>query len=106
MSTRPDFVLDFAEDAITLQDAAAYQRVVQQAVDVHMDRERIRHGLWKQYSAMDQIRQAKIKVERVFQALEYAEREGADPPAIDILEEIPDIINYSIFAARILKGEV
>jgi len=87
-------------------DAAAYHRVIQTAVDVHTERERIRHGLWKQYSALDQLRQAKIKIERMVQALEYAAQEGTPVPTVDLLEEAPDIINYTVFAARILKGEV
>ena len=91
---------------LSKEDADACHRVLQRAMDVHVEREHIRHGLWKKYTALDQARQAKIKIERVVQALEYAIREGTPLPTVDLLEEVPDIINYSIFTARILKGEI
>jgi hypothetical protein len=47
-------------------------------------------------------------VERIFQALEYAEQEDTpltNMAAAELVEEGCDIINYTIFALRILRGE-
>jgi len=87
-------------------DAHQYVAVIQRAVDVHVEREKIRHGLWKRYPALDQVRQAKIKIERMYAALEHAALEGTDIPVIDLTEEAVDIINYTVFAARILRNDV
>lgn len=96
--------LDYGD--LGVADAKSYHRIIQNAVDVHVEREKIRHGLWKQYTALDQVRQAKIKIERMFQALEYVEQGDGEVPTVDLIEEAADIINYTVFAARILKGEV
>jgi hypothetical protein len=75
---------------------------------VHLDRERARHGLWKDYPAIDQVRQIKIKSERVMHALERRAQgiDLTDEEEQLMLEEYPDLINYAIFGWRIETGRV
>lgn len=93
---------------ISDDDLVAYFNCCLEALAVHLDRERTRHGLWKQYPAIDQVRQIKIKAERILSMLDRQlrgiplTREEQDK----MMEEYPDLINYSIFAWRIELGEV
>lgn len=98
---RPSNVVEgiFASRNIGMTDIQEYWQVVNKAFLIHDDREAIRHGLWKKYSALDQMRQVKIKAERVIHTLE----DRGDP--LLVLPELPDIINYSIFGHRILEGK-
>ena len=82
-------------------DATQYFDVMREAWHVHLDREAIRHGLWKKHPAVDQMRQVKIKTERVLNTLENNPEDS-----VLILPEIPDIINYSIFGHRIIQGNI
>lgn len=87
-------------DPISEKDTEAYGKVIEQAFAVHQDRERVRRGLWKKYPAEDQLKQVKIKLERVLHQLE----EGI-VDVDNVREELVDIINYSVFAYRIVDGE-
>lgn len=102
-----DVAFKDATGIISDSDATAYFLVIEQAWSVHIDREAIRHGLWKEYSAADQVNQIKVKADRVWRSLEIIGR-GAGNPALvkNVLEELPDIINYSVFAHRIMDGKV
>lgn len=60
---------------------------------VYEQRDGIRQGLWKEYTPHDQLVQAKIKIERCLQALKLGRPQ-------DVIDEAPDIINYTAFAAR------
>lgn len=74
---------------------------------VHLDRENVRHGLWKQYDAIDQARQVKIKGDRVMHT--YERLSGADRLVQDtmvILSELDDVINYAVFAKRLIQGTI
>lgn len=79
------------------------------AFAVHLDRERIRRGLWKEYPALDQFTQVKIKVDRIINSLKLEEMAGGammDPIITNIVEESYDISNYVNFGARIVQGKV
>ena len=79
-------------------DLSEYVEVVQRALDIHVEKDAIRRGLWKDYPAKDQFFQIKVKADRASRILE---RGSLDPSeAANVLEETYDIINYSTFAAR------
>lgn len=69
----------------------------------HLDREAIRHGLWKEYPMIDQARQMKIKADRVMHTLEGPKPES---DVGFVIAEIDDIINYGIFATRLCTGAI
>jgi len=69
-----------------------------QAMVTYKERDAVRQGLWKQYAAEDQLRQAQIKIERCLQSLKVGRPH-------DVSKEVPDIINYTIFAARLCDGQ-
>jgi hypothetical protein len=84
------------EEAISDEDVIAYFDVLIGAFKVHIDREKKRHGLWKDYPAADQIDQIRFKADRVKRMIERG-GEGVDG---EIVNEAYDIINYATFAAR------
>lgn len=96
------------DGAISTQDLREYFGVFQDAYVVHLDRERIRHGLWKDYPAEDQFNQIKIKIDRITRSLELIRRleaEGDNEVKISSLKEnieseSHDIINYATFGVR------
>jgi hypothetical protein len=75
------------------------------AFAVHLDREQIRRGLWKQYPALDQFNQIKVKVDRVINSLKLGD-ELQSAIVQNIVEESYDIVNYANFGARIVQGRV
>lgn len=103
------------EGVISPEDVSDYFDVITDAFGVHIDRERIRHGLWKDYPAEDQGNQIKVKIDRVLRSLERLkfipentpeqrlEREALKQNAVS---EGHDIINYANFLIRILEGKV
>lgn len=102
LNSNIDEILDVG--AISEEDLKAYLTCCLDALAVHLDRERARHGLWKDYPAIDQVRQIKIKTERILRTLERADDLALHPDSAEqqkMLEEYPDIINYAIFAWRI-----
>jgi hypothetical protein len=91
------------DDVITKDDVCNYINVILDAFAVHLDRERVRHGLWKRYDAKEQWRNVVVKGDRVESIL----RDGPSLTQAEIdaaLEECYDIINYTVFTARILTG--
>jgi len=68
---------------------------------VYEERDGVRQGLWKDYTARDQLVQAKIKIERCISSLDKHHPDAHE----HILSETPDIINYTIFAERKINGE-
>lgn len=94
-----------AGSTITPQDAYEYVSCFRDAAQVHVDRERIRRGLWKDYDADDQIRQAFIKSDRIRKILEIAHKESRGLTSTEMDEigsECDDIINYATFTKRSL----
>ena len=93
----------FDGSTITADDAREYMIAIRGAVEVHVDRERKRHGLWKEYGAEDQIRQIKLKSERIMKMYEQALKESRELNATEqaaVVEECQDMINYSVFGIR------
>jgi hypothetical protein len=95
---------------ITRHDFLAYWDVLQEAFAIHIDREAIRHGLWKDYPAGDQAGQIKTKVDRVLRSLELIET--MDPESAEFIAQVTnvasemlDIINYAVFTVRKMRGE-
>lgn len=91
---------------ISDEDLGAFIDCCLDALEVHLDRERSRHGLWKNYPAIDQVRQIKLKAERIMSMLDRQLR-GIPLTRAEtdkMLEEYPDIINYAIFSWRIERG--
>lgn len=86
---------------ISEADWNEYWNVIKGAMDTYIDREKVRHGLWKQYPAKDQMAQVKIKSERVLHALDHAPGQS-----LIMLAELDDIINYAVFTHRIINGKV
>jgi hypothetical protein len=75
------------------QDRQEHTSVFDAAMRVYEERDAVRQGLWKDYRPEDQLIQAKIKIERCLQALKLRR-------PLDVIHEVPDILNYTIFAAR------
>ena len=94
-----------AGDEISQEDRTEYMNVVAGALLVHLDRERIRHGLWKEYPAKDQVYQISVKADRVKRSLDQGLM-MSDDQRDNAIEELYDIINYAIFGVRILEGNV
>lgn len=88
-------------NAISIADRDSYFAVLLQAFRVYLDRENVRHGLWKQYPARDQVQQIKIKAERVVSILDREENTSEELAVV--LEELRDIINYAVFGYRITE---
>src|ERR1700751_3300702 len=93
---------------IDAYDQEIYMAIVANAIRVHIDRERVRRGLWKEAEAKDQFNMIKIKVDRIMRTLEVLEDEE-DPnlcgQLIDAMtSEALDIINYTVFGVRKLEG--
>lgn len=92
---------------ISSDDAKAYADVIESAISVHLNREAIRKGLWKRYPARDQCNQIKVKIDRILHSLDQIAAVAERNDEIlkqNILEELDDIINYAVFAARQIKG--
>lgn len=85
-------------------DLRAYFEVVAGALEIHNDREKKRHGLWKDYSPRDQLKWSKIKVERIMHAIDN-DKLTREEIAAEIIGEGFDVINYTIFAIRKARGE-
>lgn len=104
-----------AEDLLTLAgqlnsdgtlsgaDLEGYINVILDALAVHVERDRIRHGMWKEYEAKDQVQVMRYKVDRILRSLEI---NAGDPAQIQsCIEECHDIVNYCTFTVRLLRGE-
>ena len=96
--------------ALSEEDAHDYVRVIQAAWAVHVDRERLRNGLWKQYSCRDQAVQIRTKIDRVLNALDLLGGTLSEPMRTEVIhnmvEEFLDIINYADFGVRIAEGTI
>lgn len=103
-------------DLITPEDATAYFGVIEAAFHIHLEKEELRRGLWKRYPAKSQVDTMRVKVDRLLRSLETLPSESRqqsglvrsglrDDMITNMLEELHDIINYAVFAARILRGE-
>lgn len=98
----PDGVLSAA-------DVAGYFEVIFAAFEVHVERERIRKGLWKEYGPGDQLHNVRTKADRIRRSLEQMGDKPYDDEAglrDNVIEEGYDIINYDVFMVRQVKGEV
>jgi|SRR5215831_3123698 len=95
-------------DTISQEDLDDYMDVVQAALEIHFERERVRQGLWKDYEAKDQVNTIKIKADRIVRSFEIMNKNGSDVLHTEILnnvrDELLDIINYANFAVRQLKA--
>jgi hypothetical protein len=83
------------------EELAVHEGVFNRARLVYEERDKVREGLWKDYTARDQLVQAKLKIDRCISLLEKRHPDAKE----HILGETPDIINYTIFAERKLNGE-
>ena len=92
-------------DEISDDDREAYMEVIAESMLIHLDRERIRKGLWKEYPAKDQVYHIRVKADRVMRTLEQG-FEMTEDQKQNAMEELIDIINYSIFAHRILNNRI
>ena len=95
----------FELSTISREDVVGYLTCIKDAVIIHVDREQVRHGLWKDYDGDDQVRQIFIKSDRVRKMYEVAVKQDrpltqAETNAIG--EECDDIINYATFTKRSL----
>ena len=103
-------IQSFGRGTLVTSDVGDYFDVVRDAYNVHLDREEIRCGLWKEYTAMDQVNTMRLKVDRVVRSLERLEimRNGDQDGLAELIEqltfstasELHDIINYANFAVR------
>lgn len=91
-------------DNLSDDDLRKYLEIIRGALEVHNDREKKRHGLWKEYTPHDQLKQVKIKVERILRVIEN-NKLHPDEISADIIGEGLDIINYTVFAIRQAKRE-
>lgn len=93
--------------SISPGDQERYLEVVNVAYAIHLEKESIRHELWKQYPAGDQVNQCRVKVDRILHSMKRVEADPTgdhDPVVANVLEELADIINYAIFAYRQVSG--
>lgn len=81
---------------------------VLEAFAVYVDRDSVRQGLWKEFPAKDQLHQVKIKVDRVLRLLELIGEDKLEKEAgeAQMMEELNDMLNYTIFTKRIIGGEI
>jgi hypothetical protein len=93
-----------ADSTMSRHDQEAYVGVLVDAAIVHVDRERIRRAMWKDYKPIDQIRQIVHKADRCMRILEMSD-EVTHEEAESIYEECMDFINYATFAARQIRKE-
>lgn len=94
-------------ETISSEDFKKYMDVILDALKIHIAKEAVRQGLWKDYPAEDQSNQIKIKIDRVIRSLEIVARGAGNQVIVDnMLEEFHDIINYAVFSVRILGGTV
>jgi len=101
-----EIVLGFLSgNEISETDREQYLEVIASALLVHLDRERVRMGLWKEYPAKDQMSQVRVKTDRVLRSLERG-FEMTEDMKENAIEECYDIINYAIFTVRILTGRI
>jgi hypothetical protein len=97
------------EGIISENDFKAYFGVIAEAFEIHLEKETIRQGLWKEHPAEDQSNQIKIKIDRVIRSLErlrdlkVGEGQLAEALQQNMLEEYADIINYSVFGSRLVN---
>jgi len=95
------------EGTISDADFREYIQVINAALLIHYERERVRQGLWKEYEAKDQVNSIKIKADRLSRSFEILARAKDPDLREELLEnmagELYDIINYSNFAVRQLK---
>lgn len=105
MSRAPErFVTHVAHATpISLEDFHAYHDVFTEAYAIHLDREAVRHGLWKEYPARDQVWQIRVKADRTLRSIDSEDMTEAQ--RVNAMSELLDIINYANFAYRILNGE-
>ena len=92
---------------ISDEDVLAYMSCITSAFAVHVDRELTRFGLWKQFGIQDQVQQIRIKSSRVLHSFELRKNGvlTSEEYVNSVGEELDDIINYAVFARRIIKGE-
>lgn len=95
---------DLAMLPVSEADLEAWVDAAQDALNIHMDKEEERRALWKQYPARDQLSMIKIKTERALHAIDTPAL--ASQAADVVVAEVPDIINYAIFAQRIVQGRI
>jgi len=86
-------------NSLSNQDRLEQREVFDRAMVMYEERDSIRQGLWKEYSAAKQLEQARIKIDRCFNAIKLGRPQ-------DVLEEVPDIINYAAFAERLVREGV
>jgi len=88
-------------------DLEGYINVILDALAVHIERDRIRKGLWKEYHAEDQVEVIRYKADRMRRSLEILAVDGEDEEAqkAAIIEECHDIINYATFTVRLLESK-
>lgn len=89
---------------ISEEDRHDYVNTIMDAFEIHLDRERIRHALWKDYSAADQVRPIRLKADRITRSLEH-DHVPTQEHIDNAVEELLDIINYANFAIRKLRGQ-
>jgi hypothetical protein len=96
------------QGALPEDDAHDYMRVIRMAWDVHVDRERLRKALWKNYSCRDQAVQIRTKIDRVLNALDLLDGDLTESMRAEVthnlVEEFLDITNYANFGVRIAEG--
>lgn len=82
-----------------------------ECLGVHIERDRIRRGLWKDYPVRDQVNTIRIKVDRIMRSLEILDAlpsgsEEAQGLRDNLMEELPDVVNYAFFAMRLERGQI
>lgn len=96
---------------VSNDDLSAWINVVEDALEIHIKREEVRRGLWKEYPAKDQFNQIRIKIDRIMRTLELIDQmisgpdDGHLPESVaalkeEIISESHDIINYATFGVR------
>jgi len=99
-------------DVLEPNDVVDYFDCIRDAFQIHVEKERLRNGHWKEYPTEDQNNCIKLKSDRVTRTLERLNAEGHMGPIMEMdlranaTEELHDIINYAVFALRILNGKV
>lgn len=96
--------------AVSEDDVRVYVDVIQKAFAVYKDRDDIRRGLWKESNAAGQRFQITVKADRIRRSLEQIDSASVEVDrqalADNAVEELLDIINYSVFAIRHLRGDL
>lgn len=84
-------------------DVLAQAVVLQEALNIYVQRNRKYRGAWQRYGALDSAMHLRSKGLRAFQRVMGWIKDGAIPPNADV-DDFQDFINYAAFGIRNIRS--